>query len=238
MTQCCGKIPTPDDFGHMKESRYQQQQEYAEWLSRREMEAQYYQEGRYDEREDSEEEEAAYYANRVYAIAEESGSSGDSRDKPEKDSKEFSGKEEKDTSRSRVNPRGNSFQGGIGEMIAAQYASEELGLTAEFYDAPDANETGIDSVFRDGNGKLVLVEAKATDKSGKASLGNTKYGKEGSPEWVTHHAEVMCDKTSSKYTPDNAKIGEEILRLGAENVSFIVIHTGPKTLKTDYVKLR
>lgn len=139
----------------------------------------------------------------------------------------------------RVSPRGNALQGDIGEMHAAKVAHEQLNLSAEFYDVPKSSERGIDSIYRDHGGKLVLVEAKNTDKSAMASLGKTRnYGREGSVEWVEFHAKLMCDPTSSRYSPDNAKIGEEILRIGAANVSFYIIHIDPITLETDIVKLR
>ena len=85
----------------------------------------------------------------------------------------------------------------------------------------------------------MLIEAKNTEKSATAALGATKsYGKEGSIEWIEYHARLMCDPSSSRYSPDNAKIGEEILRVGAANVSYVIIHTNPSTLKTDTVKVR
>jgi hypothetical protein len=131
--------------------------------------------------------------------------------------------------------RGRALQGDIGERVAAEYAHEDLGLHAEFF---DPRETGIDLVCRDAMGKLVLIEAKLTEKSGLSSLGTTNHGREGSVEWVEYKATLMCDPSSSFYTPDNAKIGEEILRVGAENVTFLVIHTDPQTFKTDSTKLR
>ncbi len=141
--------------------------------------------------------------------------------------------------RPKVSPQGNSFQGEIGEWVAAQVAVEQLNLRPEFYDPPRSSEKGIDLVYRDSQGKLVLIEAKNTEKSATAALGATKsYGKEGSIEWIEYHARLMCDPSSSRYSPDNAKIGEEILRVGAANVSYVIIHTNPSTLKTDTVKVR
>ncbi|EKD52555.1 MAG: hypothetical protein ACD_61C00306G0001 [uncultured bacterium] len=139
----------------------------------------------------------------------------------------------------KVSPALNSFQGDIGEMIAAQVATEQLNLRPEFYDSPGKSEKGIDLIYRDGSGKLVLIEAKNTEKGARASLTTTKtYGREGSIEWIEYHAKLMCDPSSSRYSPDNAKLGEEILRVGAANVTFYIIHTNPSTLKTDTVKIR
>lgn len=138
----------------------------------------------------------------------------------------------------RVSPHGNSMQGDIGEQVAAEVVCERLNVSAEFYDAPKSAQAGIDSIYRSSSGKLVLVEAKFTDRGGLGSLGMTAHGRQGSVEWVRHHAELMCDPSSSRYSPDNAKIGEEILRVGAENVAFYVVHTDPHTLETDITKLR
>lgn len=131
--------------------------------------------------------------------------------------------------------KGRPYQGDLGEGNAAEYAVNELGLHAEFF---DQQNTGFDLVFRDGLGKLVIVESKLTEASGVSSLGYTNHGREGSVEWVEYKATLMCDPTSSFYTPDNAKIGEEILRVGAQNVTFLVIHTDPQNFKIDTTKLR
>jgi hypothetical protein len=130
---------------------------------------------------------------------------------------------------------GNSYQGGLGESVATEHAVQELNLSPARF---DKRVHGFDSVMRNSSGKLVIIEAKATQASGLAALGSTSHGREGSVEWVEYKATLMCDPTSSFYTPDNAKIGEEILRVGAENVTFLVIHTDPQTFKTDSTKLR
>ena len=144
-------------------------------------------------------------------------------------------KEDTKNIRASIEGHQNRFQGDIGESVAADYVVNTLELNAEFF---DKRLHGIDGVYRDGNGKLVLTEDKFTVASGLASLGHTKHGREGSVEWVTYKATLMCDRSSSFYTPDNAKIGEEILSIGAENITFLVIHTDPNTLETDVAKLR
>lgn len=127
------------------------------------------------------------------------------------------------------------YQGDLGESAASEYVVNELGLNAEYFDKVPH---GFDGVFRNGLGNLVLVEAKLTEASGLSALGYTNHGREGSVEWVEYKAGLMCDPTSSMYTPDNAKIGEEILRVGAENVSFVVVHIDPDSLQTDVTTLR
>lgn len=130
---------------------------------------------------------------------------------------------------------GSVWQGEMGEAAATEYAVKELSLTPEPF---DKRVHGIDIVTRNGNGKLVLVESKATRASGTSSLGNTSHGREGSVEWVEYKATLMCDPTSSFYSPANAKIGEEILRVGAKNVEFLVVHIDTATSKVDVTKLR
>ncbi len=122
---------------------------------------------------------------------------------------------------------GNKLQGDIGEQVTAEIATEELNLTAEFFDPP---HNGFDGVFRDSTGTLVIVESKMTTSGGMGNLKNTAHGKQGSVEWVEYNAELMCDPCSSRYSPDNAKIGAEILRVGAENVHMVYIHIDPGDL--------
>lgn len=129
---------------------------------------------------------------------------------------------------------GAKLQGDIGEQVAAEVATQRLNLTAECFDPP---HNGFDSVYRDSSGKLVIVEAKFTT-AGMGSLQSTAHGRQGSVEWIQHNAELMCDPLSSRYSPDNAKIGEEILRVGAENVRMVVIHTDPGTLESTVHNIR
>ena len=130
---------------------------------------------------------------------------------------------------------GNIWKGDLGEQVATEYAVNELDLKVQNF---DKRVHGFDGVFRDGNGKLVILESKATLQSGLNALSDTNHGKEGSVEWVEYKATLMCDPTSTFFTEANAKIGEEILRVGAKNVEFIVVHTNPNSLQTDVTKLR
>lgn len=134
-----------------------------------------------------------------------------------------------------VNRYGKIWQGEIGEAAATEYAVKELNLTPQPF---DKRVHGIDIVTRNGSGKLVLIESKATKASGISSLGSTIHGREGSAEWVEYKATLMCDPTSSFYSAANAKIGEEILRVGAKNVEFLVVHIDPTSTKVDVSKLR
>ena len=123
-----------------------------------------------------------------------------------------------------VDRYGDKWQGNLGEEVAIEYSTQVLDLREERF---DKRNNGFDCVFRDGSGKLVIVESKATIASGVSALGYTQHGREGSVEWVEYKAQLMCNPTSSFYTEANAKIGQEILEIGAENVSFLVIHTPP-----------
>lgn len=127
------------------------------------------------------------------------------------------------------------WQGDVGESYASEYVTNELGWTAEFFDKMDH---GFDGVFRTPGGKLAIMESKLTTTSGKSALGYPNIGREGSVEWVRYYAEQMSDQNSSFYTSDNAKIGEEILRVGPENVPFLIVHVDPSTLRTDETYLR
>ncbi len=141
----------------------------------------------------------------------------------------------KDTSHIRSsNGFGTKLQGDIGEQVAAQVATNQLNLNAEYFDPP---HNGFDGVYRDSYSKLVIIEAKLTT-GGMSSLGQTSHGRQGSVEWIQNNAEKMCDPLSPQWSQDNAKIGEEILRVGAENVHMIVIHTNPGTLETSVHNIR
>lgn len=130
---------------------------------------------------------------------------------------------------------GNTWQGEIGEAAATVYATQKLNLVQEKF---DQKQTGFDNVMRNSSGKLVIIESKATKASGLSSLSPTNHGKEGSVEWVEYKATLMCDPTSSFYTEANAKIGQEILRVGAKNVEFLVVHIDPSTTEVDVTQLR
>ena len=127
---------------------------------------------------------------------------------------------------------GRKFQGDIGENDAANIAVNDLGLNGEFF---DPKHTGIDSVYRDDTGTLVLLESKL---SVSGQLASTRHGRQGSVEWIAYKAELMCDPNSSLYSPDNAKIGEEILRVGPENVHYVKVHRDPETLELEVDWLR
>jgi len=117
------------------------------------------------------------------------------------------------------------WQGDIGEGVAIQVASEKLNLMPDpRFDPP---YHGLDGVYEDGNGCLVLVEAKL-DKRGIAAL----HGNQMQVDWVERRAKLMQMEGSKQYTPGNAEIGAEIEKTGPENIRRVVIATDPSTLET------
>jgi hypothetical protein len=122
--------------------------------------------------------------------------------------------------------RGSKLQGDIGERIAAEVVANLPGFSAEPF---DIRYHGFDSVFRDEKGNLVLVEGKLTE-AGIGSL--NRESQQGFPSSVARLARLMQDQNSDQYTQDNAKIGAEIDKLGAENIRYFVVCTDPQTFES------
>jgi len=118
----------------------------------------------------------------------------------------------------------NKWQGEIGEGVSIRVASERLNLTPDpRFDQPNQ---GFDGVFKDQDGKLVVVESKFT-KNGIHSLHKDQM----QPEWIDRTAEKMANPQSAMYTPGNAEIASEIKEIGVENVRRFVVATDPSTLE-------
>lgn len=125
---------------------------------------------------------------------------------------------------------GKILMGNAGEEAADEYAVTYMNYSLANF---NRQRTGFDNMFRDGSGKLVIGESKATKASGLNALSNTKHGKEGSVEWIEYNAKLLCDPLSSYSTEANRKIGEEILSIGAKNIEFVVIHLDMNKFGTD-----
>lgn len=123
---------------------------------------------------------------------------------------------------------GRRDQGNIGERIAAEYAVEHLGLFGIPFDQP---RHGLDAVYENAKGELVLAESKLAE-SGLGALGNPSYGKQGSPSWIAECAKQMQTPGSGMYSETNAKIGERIEQTGVDKVHFVAISTDPQTFET------
>ena len=119
---------------------------------------------------------------------------------------------------------GTRLQGDIGEGVATRVASEKLGLTPDArFDQPSH---GLDGVFKDGEARFVLVEAKCTGK-GPASL----RGDQMQSSWVNRTLEKMRDSGSEQHSLGNAEIAREVLDTGLDTIRYIVIDTDPKSLE-------
>ncbi|HEX8682063.1 MAG TPA: hypothetical protein VF707_07110 [Ardenticatenaceae bacterium] len=117
------------------------------------------------------------------------------------------------------------WQGDIGEGVTIAAVVDKLGLTPDpRFDQP---YHGVDGVYQDEQGAMVVGESKFTEKGIKALEGNQMQ-----PDWLAKRALMMQDPESKQYTPGNAQIGADIQKAGAENVRRLVITTDPKTLVT------
>lgn len=123
---------------------------------------------------------------------------------------------------------GSKYQGDIGEHVANDVMTNDLGFAPEFFDQP---YKGFDGVFRDENGTLVIMESKMTEKNGLSSLKETAHGRQGDIEKIEYEAYLMQHEPG-KATPDNIRIGEEISRVGADQVRFVLVYTNPSTLES------
>jgi hypothetical protein len=245
MSQCCGKIPTEDDVRHIRES-FESSWSRAEEYEQRRREEEAVQERReVEERESREEEKAAQERlekeewerqkeeQTIYVqLQKEENESRLVQERQDKEKLE----ENKREAKSRE-ARGRGYQGDLGEWAIGNEAVDKFHLVPVCF---DKRIQGFDGVYSTHRGELVILESKFTDKSGKSALGNPSYGKETSVEWVTNVAKMMCDPNNKTfYTPDNAKIGETILKIGADKVKLLLGHKFPDTpTESDFEWLR
>ena len=131
---------------------------------------------------------------------------------------------------SQVN-RGNKAQGDIGEQQAAAIAVQKLDLIGN----PDFTpaEHGIDGVYSDPNGKIVVLEAKFTNESLHHALKSSAHGTQMSPEWIEDKAQRMRDVDSALYTPGNARVGVQILDSAPENMRRVTVLLHPGSLEAN-----
>lgn len=117
------------------------------------------------------------------------------------------------------------FQGEIGEGLTERAAVDKLGLTPD--PRFDAAKHGFDTVYKDQQGGLVVIESKFDDRGIKALNGDQMQ-----PEWVARNARMMQNPGNERFTEGNAAIGKEIQKTGADSIRRIVIATNPRTLET------
>jgi len=114
-------------------------------------------------------------------------------------------------------------QGDIGEGVTLRVATERLGLTPD--PRFDQTERGLDGVYRDGQGRLVVVESKFGEKGIRALEGNQMQ-----PEWLERNAKMMQTPGNERYTPGNAEIGAELEKQGVDKGRRLVVTTDPRDL--------
>lgn len=95
-------------------------------------------------------------------------------------------------------------QGIDGEMAAESAAINQFGFEHTGYEPPNQ---GIDRIFRDGDGNIVIMEAKSVKGDGPSALHDTNSGKQMEEDWIRHHAEELAKSKSGT----NSELGKEIL---------------------------
>ncbi len=119
---------------------------------------------------------------------------------------------------------GDQLQGKIGESMMMSIAENDMGLRQEF--SFDQTRRGFDGVYRDKNNQLIIAESKGTETNGRYHLGKKQLTDEG----LREIAVKMKTKGGEYYTIGNAKLGEEILRKGPENVKKYLFWLDPSSL--------
>lgn len=122
--------------------------------------------------------------------------------------------------------------GDLGERAALDVATNILGWNTVNFSAA---KHGFDGVFKDSDGKIVILEAKATAggiKSPNSFLSkDTHEMKEMSNDWIKARAELMQRPGSSLYTPANEALGREIIQAlapGGRGVRAVLVETSGK----------
>lgn len=118
---------------------------------------------------------------------------------------------------------GTKFQGDIGEGVSLRVATERLGLTPD--PRFDQTRQGIDGVYQEGAGKMVVVESKFDERGIRALNGDQMQ-----PEWLERTATKMETPGSTYYTPGNAEIAMDLQEQGVDRVRRLVIATDPASL--------
>lgn len=123
----------------------------------------------------------------------------------------------------------SKFQGDLGEQEAAAIAVQRL----ELIGAPDFTPGwhGLDGVYYDRAGRIVVLEAKFTEAELEQALHPTKHGQQMSPEWIDYKVERMRTEGSALYTPGNARVGVEIADAAPEDLRRITVLIHPGTLE-------
>ena len=109
--------------------------------------------------------------------------------------------------------------GDAGEVLAAELVRQEGHLREVPFDQP---KHGFDRVFLTPDGRLVILESKV-HRRGEFHPGETRFGPQGSPEWIAATAERMADPDSAQWSPTNQRIADLIREMGPENVPVVAV---------------
>lgn len=124
--------------------------------------------------------------------------------------------------------RANQALGDAGEGIAQHITSDELGLKVVQF---DQRKRGFDGILQGPNGQYLLLESK-TSEDDTLHLAPDSYGyRQASTEWVAHVAQLMTTPGTELYSETNAKIGQAILQVGADQVPMLGVVTNKQTNK-------
>lgn len=125
-------------------------------------------------------------------------------------------------------------RGQWGEHVGESITLNELGLKAVNFEPA---KHGFDHILQTPSGQIMVLECK-TNSEGKLKLEELAGGyKQGSVAWVEDKARRMTDPSSALWSPDNERIGRQILETGPENVRVLATVLNPNTGLADiYVR--
>lgn len=109
--------------------------------------------------------------------------------------------------------------GDTGEALVADLVRQEGNLREIPFDPP---HHGFDRVFLTPDGRVVVLESKVHAR-GEFHPGQTRHGKQGSPEWIAAQAERMADPSSAQWSPANERIAALIREMGPEQVPVVAV---------------
>lgn len=121
----------------------------------------------------------------------------------------------------------NVLAGELGEDEVVRVASVALDLSSQ---GIRIGKHGLDSLWEDSEGNLVVVDSKFTEnKDGTQSLETSeRYGKQLCDDWLLRKAKQMQNPASALYSEENAIAGERIEQ-ELPNIRRILVHGHPST---------
>lgn len=129
-----------------------------------------------------------------------------------------SAEKHREKERERIEGHINVEFGAIVESIMTPALRDLLGLEPMYYDAPDPAKSekgvGLDRVYEDKHGNIVVADAKAGEQSLSKGLKKSKSDsaiRQMNRPWLERTARDMCTPGEERYSENNAEIGREIL---------------------------